>query len=141
MRKRTEESMRKYVVILVLFLSTICLQQCRKSKTPKVDVATDTDSLKLIEADIELPRIMGRPEIIFPEDAIFYGKSAVVWVKARIDKDGRVHDVEVAKSPQPVFNKYAQALAYEYRFQPGKIDGKISELSISWPIEFKYKPR
>jgi TonB family protein len=67
--------------------------------------------------DTTPPEVVHSPKIVFPTDPALQGKQADVWVKAKVDRQGIVHEVQVLKSTDERFNGYAMKYAKQYKFR------------------------
>lgn len=129
--------MKSYLFIhLLLILFGIFSCQSRQQAVPAQNTAQSGDSLTLTDPLIELPRIIEKPCIEFSIDAPPMEQKVVVYVKATIDTVGKISDVRVVRSVNALFDEKAIELAQKYKFAPGKIDRKLSAMTISWAIEF-----
>jgi TonB family protein len=84
-----------------------------------------------------------KPEIVFPSDPILQGKEAEVWVKAKVDRQGSVHDPQVLKSSDERFNGYAIKCAKQYKFRwPEGWPEELRDQKTLWlafPIKFSQR--
>lgn len=131
--------MRVRIYIFNIILSCFVLVTCRANNQQTQKIEHQQEEIDLVHPPaIELPELIESPKIDYPAEANFYGKDARVHVSATIDQNGEIIDVKILKSPNVVFNRYADSLAYKFKFKPGTIDGTPAKLTISWPIIFKY---
>lgn len=127
----------KQSIVFGLLLTVVAGSSCQVSKdqvTTKLDVVSK-DSLTLVDPLIELPRIVIRPKITYPS-SLRPEKRIVVYVKATIDTAGKSSNIAIVRASHTPFDTLAITFAAQYKFSPGKIDGKIVTQTISWPIEF-----
>ena len=122
-----------YITIFAAFVS------CQSKKKQEPVNIVESDTLSLVHPNIKMPKVIEKPNIDYPEEVLAIKKRVIVYVNAEIDKHGNIHNVKVIKSPDSLLNKYAIELAYKFKFEPGKIDGVPTDLTIAWPIEFKLK--
>jgi outer membrane biosynthesis protein TonB len=61
--------------------------------------------------------LASKPEIVFPTDPKLQGEEAMVWIKAKVDRQGSVHNPDVLKSTDERFNVYAIKYARQYKFR------------------------
>lgn len=74
----------------------------------------------------------------YPRLAQTAGMEAVVWVKALVDKNGKVRDAMVLKSSgsKAGFDEAAVKAAYECRFKPAIQNGRPVAVWVSYQVEF-----
>lgn len=78
--------------------------------------------------------------IKYPEQAEKDGLEGRVVVKFKVETDGSIGDVTVAKSLSPVLDAEAVRVVKNMpRWTPGRENGKTVAVSMSIPIEFKLK--
>lgn len=121
-------------VLIVMTVAGLFCQTQRRSSVSRSDSAF-SDTLILIDPLIELPRILKKPPIQYPE-GLELTEQIIVYVKATIDTLGKTSDIAIVRGSNTPFDTVAVRLAAEYSFSPGKIDGKVTVQTISWAIEF-----
>jgi hypothetical protein len=84
-----------------------------------------------------------KPEIVFPSDPNLQGKEAMVWIKAKVDRQGVVHHPEVLKSTDERFNGYAIKYAKQYKFRwPQGWPEDLKEEKTLWlSFNIKFSPK
>ena len=73
----------------------------------------------------------------YPDLARRAGVEGVVWVKALIDKEGRVRKAMIQKSDSEIFNEAAIAAAMKWVFTPAKMSNGTVSVWISIPFRFR----
>lgn len=78
--------------------------------------------------------------LTYPEQAEKDGLEGRVVVKFKVETDGSIGDVTVAKSLGPVLDAEAVRVVKNMpRWTPGRENGKTVAVSMLIPIEFKLK--
>lgn len=72
----------------------------------------------------------------YPAELRNQGISGVVMVKCTIDEQGNVADLEVTKSSNESFDKFAMAALKKWKFKPAKQDGTPVAMQVTIPIKF-----
>jgi TonB family protein len=69
------------------------------------------------------------------------GISGVVWIKARVDKEGNVKSAEVLSSSMPGYGFEEASLdaATQYKYLPAEAGGYKIEISVIYPVNFIFK--
>lgn len=73
----------------------------------------------------------------YPEIARRAGVEGTVWVKALVDKEGKVKKAIIQKSDAEIFNEPAQAPAMQYVFTPAIMNSGPVAVWASIPFRFK----
>lgn len=82
------------------------------------------------------PRAIHQPEPVL--DAALRRKTpATVSLIFTVDPDGRVKDPAVLRTTDPAFDRVALAAIKQWRFEPGKRNGRPVEFRMRIPITFK----
>lgn len=76
-------------------------------------------------------------KIVYPEIAKRAGVQGRVYVKAFVDEQGNVQDVELIKGIGAGCDEEAMRAVMETKFKPGKQRGKPVKVQVSIPILFK----
>lgn len=89
----------------------------------------------------EMPTLIKAFEPEYPEIAILTNREATVWVKALVDKEGRVREARIAKSSDTNvgFDEAALAAAYKNIYKPAIQNGRPVAIWVTYPVEFKMK--
>ncbi len=122
----------KIFFTLAIRFCPFCFSQNQKNT---VQLSHSKDSLIIHDAYYETPKIIYKPVISYPSDVKSKEKEKVN-IKATIDTLGNASDFKIMKSTNKLFNKKALELAKKYKFTPGKEDGKIISMYITWAIIF-----
>jgi|GEM_PF-6825154 len=89
---------------------------------------------KLKEKPVEIHRV--NPE--YPKPALRSGIQGTVVVKALIGTTGRILRAEIMKGDRNL-NEEALKAAYQFKFKPGKINGRAVLVWVSIPFYFRLK--
>lgn len=113
--------------ILKLILMILFIVSCTSIAQEKLD---------------KMPSIKGgiaelAKNITYPESAKKEGITGKVFVKAIINENGSVADVEVVKSVNPELDEAAVKAVKLTKFIPGVMDGKNVKAEVTIPISFK----
>ena len=89
----------------------------------------------------EMPIIIKEEKPIYPEVAQLTNREGTVWVKALVDKEGKVREARIAKSSgmNVGFDEVALEAAYKNIYKPAIQNGKPVAIWVSYPVEFKLK--
>lgn len=89
----------------------------------------------------EMPIIIKAVMPVYPEVATLTGREGTVWVKALVDKEGKVREARVAKSSgsNVGFDEAALAAAYSNVYKPAIQNGRPVAIWVTYPVEFKLK--
>ena len=109
---------------LIIILSTIILSSCAVQS-----------KLALQNAK---PVILHKEHPIYPDAAKKNNLKGRVTVLLTIDELGKVLNVEVLKSDNPIFNESALEAAKKCKFSPAYKDGKPYKVKLSMPFDFGY---
>ncbi len=78
----------------------------------------------------------------YPEEAVLNGIQGTVQVNFIIDKDGKVRDVNVAKSVDPLLDAEAvRVVSASPKWRPGRLRGEKVNTSMTIPIEFRLEKK
>lgn len=128
--------MRKFKEVIKSLVLIFLIISCNNDYQNKNN-QINNDNVVISDPVVKMPDVLNKPEIKYPEILRNYNKDVRIYVSARIDTNGNVHNVRVVKSTNSEFDKYAIEYAYKYLFVPGEKDGKKVEMNVSWPIDFK----
>lgn len=131
--------MRQQVFCGILFLlfMTFCPYLCKAQ-----DVILYSDDLKEEQPEFpdgmsELYAFLSRC-IKYPKECIEEGIQGRVFVRFYIEPNGRISNIVVIRSPDPLLTKEAVRVTKLLpRFKPGKQDGKGVRVQMTLPISFK----
>jgi protein TonB len=87
----------------------------------------------------EMPVEVHREQPVYPEMAELTDKEGVVWLKALVDKEGKVRDAVVVKpsGSNVGFEEAAVEAAYKNIYRPAIQNGKPVAVWVSYKVEFK----
>ena len=86
------------------------------------------------------PRVIKRPEPVFPRGAAWFGVEGLMIVNLVIKTDGTVASPVLLKAlPAPTLNYAALDAVRKWRFAPGMVDGKVVEGQFDLTINFRLK--
>ena len=92
----------------------------------------------IVCADDDVPRVLRRPRIEWPQGISASTPIVKVVCKVRVDTFGVVQDVRVDYSQNPKFTKPAKNLAKQYLFEPKNRNGLKRDFWVVIPIVFKH---
>ncbi len=89
----------------------------------------------------EMPTVIKEEKPTYPEVALLTNREATVWVKALVDKEGRVKEARIAKSSgmNVGFDEAALEAAYKNFYKPAIQNGRPVAIWVTYPVEFKLK--
>lgn len=89
-------------------------------------------------AGLMLPQPLTRPAPEYPPIAIRAGRSGRVVLRAVIDTDGAVGEIQVVQAPRPDLGLVAAALeaVSRWTFEPGRLDGRPVAVSMTVIVDF-----
>ena len=87
----------------------------------------------------KMPEMTGMTQPAYPAQAKENGIEATVYVKAYIDKDGKVTEAEIVEcnNPGKGFEKAALDAAYKCLYNPAEKDGKPVGIWVTYKIQFE----
>lgn len=114
------------VILIVLFTSVLLMAQEKSlDKTPE-----PVGGISALAKNI-----------VYPEAAKLAGVEGKVFVKATIDKEGKVTKCEIKKSVSKECDEAAINAIQLTKFNPGVMDGKKVVAEVTIPISFKLKDK
>ena len=81
----------------------------------------------------------GRPVIAYPEDALRARRQGKAFLLARVNDDGTMGPVWVARTTGPSFAAAAVGQARNRRYWPGTHDGKAVPFPLRLRVDFKLR--
>lgn len=110
----------------LLVTITPIVQSARALANKPSDISRPTDQfgskLELTENDVfTMPAIINRAALRYPEGAAPKGS---ITLEGIVTPEGRVTNVRVIDTPDPAYNPKAIEAFRQYRFNPGKINGR-----------------
>ena len=105
---------------------------------PLDDYFPDPDAFIAVQ---EMPAPIKIVDPVYPEVALLTNREATVWVKALIDKEGKVREARIAKSSgmNVGFDEAALEAAYKNFYKPAIQNGRPVACWVTYPVEFKLK--
>ena len=87
------------------------------------------------------PVLITAPEPEYPEKALKAKTEGMVWVKAHVDTDGNVIDVEIAKSSEldAGFEESVLKNALKRKYKPALQNSQPVSVWVTYKVEFKLK--
>jgi protein TonB len=82
------------------------------------------------------PHATSQPSPAYPVDARARGETGTVVVEFLVDRSGTVRDPVVIRSSDPVFEEPALRGVEHWRFEPGRVDGKLVSFRMAVPVQF-----
>jgi len=83
------------------------------------------------------PQVVKRVEPVFPEAARAAGLEGKVWAKLWIDKEGRVREVIIVKTPSEMFNQAVIDAAKQWVFTPAVMNS--GPVAVWMPVSFEFR--
>jgi periplasmic protein TonB len=83
------------------------------------------------------PTVVKRVDPKYPDLALRAGLEGTVYVKAWVDKEGKVRKVLILKSDAPIFEEAAIAAAKQFVFTPAVMQKGPVSVWVSWPFKFR----
>ena len=78
----------------------------------------------------------------YPPEAVRDGIQGTVQVNFIIDKDGKVRDVSIAKSVDPLLDEEAlRVISASPKWRPGRLRGEKVSTSMTIPVEFRLEKK
>jgi TonB family protein len=113
--------------------SLFALVVFRRSPGKEVEKAKDTF------VAVEVAPVMTYQEPLhYPREAKRANKQGTIWVRALVDKEGKVRRANILQScGYPDLDSAAVECAYRYKYKPAQQNGKAVGLWVSYEVEFK----
>ncbi|HEY1587943.1 MAG TPA: TonB family protein, partial [Polyangia bacterium] len=86
--------------------------------------------------ELEPPRLIERVEAAYPEEAARAGVTGAVMLELVVDADGHVAEATVIAPAGHGFDEAALAAARQFRFAPGRADGKPVPVKVTYRYAF-----
>jgi TonB family protein len=105
--------------------------------------AQDQEVFKSHEAGITLPKPIHEEKPQYTKEAMAAGIQGTVMMEMVVQKDGTVGQVEVTRSLDKVYGLDEQAVkaARQWRFEPGKKDGKVVAVLVTLELTFTLRKK
>jgi protein TonB len=87
----------------------------------------------------EMPKLVKQTVPVYPEEARKKGIQGEIMVQILVGTDGSVKEATIVsnKTGSKDFEKAALDAVKQWKFEPGKLDGKPVEVNVVVPIKFK----
>ncbi len=95
--------------------------------------------LDATEIHVTDPVVLEKHAPQYPQEALQAGIEGRVWVKLWIDTNGKVGQVIILKSDNPIFNSSAIRAAKAFKFRPALYKDRPIGVFVSVPFKFKIK--
>jgi hypothetical protein len=92
------------------------------------------------QASFDPPKAISGTDVPYPDGAPPITAPVVVTVKLRVDATGAVTHIDPVTAPQPVFDDAVSAAAQQFKFEPGRYDGKPVTVEITFTHTFLPPP-
>lgn len=114
-----------------------------ESPAPSRPAETSVSRADAVEAGelTQRPRPIRRVPPRFPTNLRRAGQSGVAVVDFIVGSDGGVYDTHAVRATHPEFAEAAVACVSQWRFEPGRIDGRAVNCRMQVPIEFRLNER
>jgi TonB family protein len=150
--------MKKVTLLLIALFLLSTAFYCRKRNADKEkmageDTTTSTEKAQALSEDSlpsanefvpydEAPKPLKMMEPIYPDSAKKAGIEGEVWIKALIDRQGKVRDVECLRdsSDKPdIFCEPATKAALQYEYKPALSAGNPVAVWVKYKVKFSLK--
>lgn len=129
-----------FIFIVLSLLLEFIIISCKDDKR-KIDdeMKNHNDNLEeLAPPPDPSPKIISKPIINFPFSKYEVKENGIVHVRVVVDTTGKVTNAKSIWSSNRIFEAVAESLAYHYVFNKPIFNGRVSKVSFTLPIEFKY---
>lgn len=86
------------------------------------------------------PRTRAQIAPVYPYEARVAGRPGEVLVAFEVDETGHVLDPHVLRSSDPVFEATTLRAVAKWRFEPGRIGGRVVRFRMAVPVAFTLNP-
>ena len=108
-----------------------CLERAsHEAETPPITATSDT-------SDVVQPRLVKKTTPAYPERARESKLKGRVILQAFIDKEGRIGDIEVLRTSDPIFDSSARDAVCGWRYTPGQRGGQPVSINFTIVIEYE----
>jgi len=122
------------VIVLILGVAG-CSSTPPRQAVVDPDISESTGEAEFYRFD-EPPVLTEFVSPEYPEAARASGLEGSVMVRVLVDTDGRVRELKVLKSSDPVFEPAALAAASRWVFKPAKWQHKATRSFVAVPVQF-----
>ena len=86
----------------------------------------------------QAPRVVERINPRYPEQARKNGIQGEVTLKARVDKNGNCHVIEILESPDPMLSESAREAVEQWKYDPARnLAGEVIDAEMSITVKFR----
>lgn len=118
----------------------IVMARARRSD-PCLDESLDPSSVRRVGGNVAVPVITKRVEPLFPESVrreMPKNSHVLVVVEAVITREGCVRSINIQRqSPYPALNGAAVTAISQWKFEPGRLDGKPVDTIFNLTVNFR----
>lgn len=86
--------------------------------------------------EITLPKIVEKTDAEYPAELRKEKLEGEVVLRILVDETGRVASAEVDESPHRAFSESAREAVRTWRFEPGRVDGKVAPVELTLTIRY-----
>lgn len=104
--------------------------------SPPVSSAQSQGAESVALATIVAPNLVRTARPDYPRSAISRNAEADVYVTFVVNENGRVTDIEFDNDVAGFFKRSVRKALNLWRFEPGKVDGRVTQMSISRVFTF-----
>ena len=108
-------------------------------KKIKKEIAEFEEGAVKAEGDVKPPKLLKKVDPVYPEEARKEGIEGVVLLSVRADKEGRIEQVKILKSPHELLSKAAVEAVKQWLYKPMFIKGKPMPIIFTVTMNFKLK--
>lgn len=134
---------KKNGLLLCLFMMTLIDVFAQSKEDNKIYKVVDILPHFISDSShIDAPAILNfiSENIQYPEDALKIGKQGTVVCEFVVNKDGKISDIQVARSIYPSLDKEAVRVIQSFpKWYPGIINGKNVRTSVKLPVIFRIR--
>lgn len=122
------------IMLMILFAFSLYAQNEKEAR--KVELADGSFVVPDVYPELKKPV---KPE--YPKQAILQDIQGKVFVRVKINEQGKVEDAKIAQGINSALNKAALAAAKKMEFSPAVYNGKKVKAAIAVPINFILDPQ
>ncbi len=127
-------------LVVNLGVNIAVLQRLKRLSYKGIGTAVSVDERKSVVSSTALPQLIKRVEPEYPEEAKRKGWQGKVFLRALVDTNGKVTDVEIMRSSgYPCLDSAAIEAAKKFEFKPAVEDGVKKATYIVIPFKFGLK--
>ncbi len=104
-----------------------------KTATPAQPSAPNSEELL---SPLERPKLVHEVEPVYPTGLPGLRREEAISIRMTVDTNGVPRNLEVVQSSEPRLEEAAMAAVREWRYEPGKLNGKQVELAVLAEVHF-----